>query len=79
MACGHLKAAKARISANEARPSRRLNGSTMNQYRNHHEREAARLRLLLADATTPRVKARLLDEVEKLDQLGGEDIDAPKV
>jgi len=55
MACGHLKAAKARISASEARPSRRLNGSTMNQYRNHHEREAARLRLLLANATTSRV------------------------
>ena len=76
MACGHLTAAKARISANEAR---RLNGSTMNQYRNHHEREAFRLRLLLADATTPRVKARLLDEVEKLDKLGGEDLDTPAV
>ena len=76
MACGHLTAAKARISANEAR---RLNGSTMNQYRNHHEREAARLRLLLANATTSRVKTRLLEEVEKLDQFGGEDLDAPKV
>jgi hypothetical protein len=41
----------------------------MNQYRNHHEREAARLRLLLANATTPRVKSRLLEEVEKFDQL----------
>ena len=41
----------------------------MNQYRNHREREAARLRLLLANATTPRLKARLLEEVEKLDQL----------
>jgi hypothetical protein len=51
----------------------------MNQYRNHHEREAARLRLLLADTTTPRVKARLLDEVEKLDKLGGEDLDTPAV
>jgi hypothetical protein len=37
------------------------------------------LRLLLADATTPRVKTRLLEEVEKLDQLGGEDLDAPTV
>ena len=79
MACGHLKAAKARISANEARRPRRLSGSTMNQYRNHHEREAARLRLLLANATTSRVKTRLLEEVEKLDQLGGEDLDAAKV
>jgi hypothetical protein len=41
----------------------------MNQYRTHHEREAARSRLLLANATTPRVKARLLEEVEKFDQL----------
>jgi len=49
----------------------------MNQYRSHHEREAARLRLLLANATTSRVKARLLDEVEKLDQLGSEDLDTP--
>jgi hypothetical protein len=79
MACGHLTAAKARIFANKARWSRRLNGSTMNQYRNHHEREAARLQLLLANATTSRVKTRLLEEVEKLDQLGGEDLDAPKV
>jgi hypothetical protein len=31
----------------------------MKQYRNHHEREAARLRLLLAAATTPAVKAQL--------------------
>jgi hypothetical protein len=67
------------ISVSEARRSRRLNGSTMNQHRNHHEREAARLRLLLANATTSRVKTRLLEEVEKLDQLGGEDLDAPKV
>ena len=50
----------------------------MNQYRNHHEREAARLRLLLANATTSRVKTRLLEEVEKLDQLGVKDLDAPK-
>ena len=50
----------------------------MNQYRNHHEREAARLRLLLANATTSRVKTRLLEEVEKLDRLGGEDLDVTK-
>jgi hypothetical protein len=51
----------------------------MNQYLTHHEREAARLRLLLANATTSRVKTRLLEEIEELDQLGGEDLDAPKV
>jgi hypothetical protein len=51
---------------------RRLSGSTLNQYRNHHECEAARLRLLLANATTPALKARLLEEVEKLDQLAKE-------
>jgi hypothetical protein len=37
------------------------------------------LRLLLANATTSRVKTRLLEEVEKLDHLGGEDLDAPRV
>jgi hypothetical protein len=41
----------------------------MSEYRNLHEREAARLRLLIANATTPRVKARLSEEIEKLDQL----------
>jgi hypothetical protein len=57
---------------------RLLNGPTMNQYRNPHEREAARLRLLLANSTTPRVKSRLLDEVEKLDQIA-EGLDVPAV
>jgi len=60
----------------------RLNGSTMNQseFRNYHEREAARLRSLLATATTPALKARLLEEAEKHEQLaeGLEDfIEAP--
>jgi len=41
-------------------------------FRNHHEREAARLRFLIPNATTPRVKARLLEEAEKFDHLSGE-------
>jgi hypothetical protein len=73
MACSASSQAKpGGISAREPAGPRRLNGSTMNQYLNHHEREAARLRLLLADATTPAAKARLLQEVEKLDQLAKE-------
>jgi hypothetical protein len=54
--------------------SMRLNGSTMNQseFRNYHEREAARLRSLLATATTPALKARLLEEAEKHEQLAEE-------
>jgi hypothetical protein len=34
-----------------------------------HEREAARLRRLLANATTPAVKARLLEEAEQHERL----------
>ena len=33
--------------------------------REHHESEAARLRALLATATTPGMKARLTEEAEK--------------
>jgi hypothetical protein len=49
----------------------RPNGSTMNQseFRNQHEREAARLRSLLATATTPALKSRLLKEIEEREQL----------
>ena len=38
----------------------------MNQseFRGFHHREAARLRLLVANATTPALKARLLEEAE---------------
>jgi hypothetical protein len=48
---------------------------TQSVFRNHHEREAARLRSLIANATTPRVKARLLEEAEKFDQLSGEGLE----
>jgi hypothetical protein len=39
----------------------------MNQseFRTYHEREATRLRSLIANATTPALKARLLEEAEK--------------
>jgi len=36
----------------------------------YHEHEAARLRALLADTTTPQLKARLLEEATKHEQLG---------
>ena len=39
------------------------------EVREHHEREAARLRSLAANATTAALKARLLDEADKHDQL----------
>jgi len=42
---------------------------TLFVFRNHNEREAARLRGLIANATTLRVKARLLEEAEKFEQL----------
>jgi hypothetical protein len=49
----------------------------MNQseFRNYHEREAARLRSLLATATTPALRARLLEEAEKHEQLAEELVD----
>ena len=52
----------------------RLNGSTMTQsvFRNHHEREAARLRSLIANATTPALKARLLEEAKMHEQVAEE-------
>jgi len=53
------------------RPPGALNGTTMNkaEFRNEHEREAIRLRNLIATATTPALKARLLEEAEKHEQL----------
>ena len=42
------------------------------QFRNNHERDAARLRSLLATATTPALRARLLEEAEKHEQLAEE-------
>jgi hypothetical protein len=46
----------------------------MNQseFRNYHEREAARMRSLLATATTSALKARLLKEAENHEQLAEE-------
>jgi hypothetical protein len=43
----------------------------MNQseFRDYHEREAMRLRSLIANATTPTMKARLLEEAEKHERL----------
>jgi hypothetical protein len=43
----------------------------MNQseFRSYHEREALRLRRLIANATTPALKARLLEEADKHEQL----------
>ena len=42
---------------------------TKAELRNHHEREAARLRLLLAGATTTGTKAWLARKVEEHDRL----------
>ena len=39
------------------------------EFREHHKREAARLRSLAANATTAALKTRLLDEADKHDQL----------
>jgi hypothetical protein len=43
----------------------------MNQsdFRDYHEREAMRLRSLIANATTPALKARLSEEAEKHEQI----------
>jgi len=42
------------------------------EFRNSHEREADRLRSLLAMATTPAMKARLLEQVEEQERLAEE-------
>ena len=39
------------------------------EFRKEHEREAIRLRKLIANATTPALKARLLEEAEKHEEL----------
>jgi hypothetical protein len=38
---------------------------TRSEFRTYHQREADRLRLLIANATTPALKAWLLEEAEK--------------
>jgi hypothetical protein len=45
---------------------------TRPEFRNHHEREAARLRALIAVAPTPVLKARFLEEAEKQERLAKE-------
>jgi hypothetical protein len=50
------------------------------ELRDYHEREAMRLQSLIANATTPALKARLSDEAEKHDRLADgelEDLAAP--
>jgi hypothetical protein len=42
------------------------------ELREHHEREAGRLRSLAANATTSALRARLLDEAENHDLLAKE-------
>jgi hypothetical protein len=39
------------------------------EFRNYHEREVARLRSLLETATTPALRARLLERIEEREQL----------
>jgi hypothetical protein len=41
----------------------------LSEFRDYHEREAMRLRSLIANATTPALKARLLEEAEKHEQI----------
>ena len=42
------------------------------EFRNYHEREAARLRSLIETATTPALRARLLGQAEQHEQLAEE-------
>lgn len=41
----------------------------VSEFRNYHEREAARLRRLIASTTTPNVKARLIQQAEEHERL----------
>ena len=45
---------------------------TRPEFRNPHEREAARLRALIAVTPTPVLKARFLEEAEKQERLAKE-------
>ena len=42
------------------------------EFRNYHECEAAPLRSLIETATTPALRARLLEQAEEHEQLAGE-------
>ena len=41
----------------------------VSEFRRYHEREAMRLRRLIANATTPALKARLVEEAEQHERL----------
>jgi hypothetical protein len=45
---------------------------TKSEFRHYHEREAARLRSLLAVATTPALRARLLGQAQEHERLAEE-------
>jgi hypothetical protein len=47
-------------------------GPSRPEFRNYHEREAARLRSLLETATTPALRAWLLARIEEQEQLAEE-------
>jgi len=46
-------------------------GATMKQvdFQEYHQREAARLRRLIANATTPAIKSRLMEQAEEHERL----------
>ena len=46
-------------------------GATMNksEFQSYHEREAARLRRLIANATTPAVRVRLMEQAHEHERL----------
>ena len=50
--------------------------ASRSEFLEQHEREAARLRALLATATTPAMKARLMQEIERHEELLKPDMDA---
>ena len=58
-------------------------GATMKQveFQEYHQREAARLRRLIANATTPAIKSRLMEQAEEHERLaeGGEIADTELV
>jgi|HubBroStandDraft_4_1064222.scaffolds.fasta_scaffold09730_4 hypothetical protein len=58
-----------------------LLGQPMNssEFRNHHEREAARLRTLIAIVSTPALKERLLEQAEEQERLAEDVEDLIKV
>jgi hypothetical protein len=66
----HLTAAKpGRLVVGSARFY--VSGAEMNksEYQEYHDREAARLRRLIANATTPAVRGRLIEQAEEHERL----------